>query len=129
MKRLLALMIAWAVLAIGIAHAVPARPLYDPPAADPEYFDFRGTVWHGQTYEKTLLTLELDPSGVLNYNYGGNKSTAGSWKSDGNVLYFEMNKKYLEARGTRVGSTIDCDTWNVTGLRWKTHLKLGTPPK
>jgi hypothetical protein len=129
MKRPLTFSITLFALTISVAHAVPIRPLYEPPNRDTEPLDFRGTVWDGKTYEGGALRLKLEPNGILNYDYQGNKSTAGSWNSDGNILYFEMNQRYLEFRGSRIGNTIDGDTWNVTGLRWKTHLKLALPAK
>jgi hypothetical protein len=129
MKRMLALAFAWSFAVISIAHAVPARPLYEPPSAETEHFDFRGTVWHGKTYEGWAMTLVFEPSGVLMFTYNNSTSTAGSWRSEGNTLYMEMNKKYCEFRGVRTGNTIDGDSWNVAGLRWKTHLTQTAPVK
>ena len=122
MKRSALLMLAWLTLAFSVAHAIPARRPYELPNAEPERYDFRGTTWQGRTYEGWAMAIVFEPNGVLSYSYQGSSSKVGSWKSEANILYMEMNNKYCEFRGTVTGNALQGDSWNVAGLRWKTHL-------
>ena len=52
MKRLIGCTFVWLTLALSLAHAVPARPLYEPaelPKAPPPIV-LQGTTWIGKLY-------------------------------------------------------------------------------
>ena len=117
------------ILVVGLASlpalAIPARPLYDPPAlphAPPSFTDLRGSRWYGKTYEKADMTIIFEPNGKLTWSYSGNTYTTGSWKQEGNAIYIEMNNRYCEFKGHINGSVIEGGWWNVTGLRWPNPL-------
>src|SRR5213079_2963864 len=94
MRWLFALLFAWSILALGVAHAVPARPLFVPPdpPKPPPLIALSGTTWSGRLYsDGERVTFHAD--GTLTYGHlkGGNDS-GGSWRLTGNQLYFEINK-------------------------------------
>lgn len=124
MKRLLAVAPVWLALSLGIAHAVPARPLYEPPDAvrPPAPLNLRGTTWQGKDHvDNYRVTFEAD--GTLSYGHGGRTNRGGSWVLEGSSLYWEVNKKYREFRGTVAGDVLQGESWNKTGKRWQTYLK------
>ena len=128
MKRLP--MVACILFTSSIALAVPARPLYEParPAA-PAALDLRGSTWFGKTYEKADMTILFEPTGRISWTHTNSTYTTGSWTLQGNSVYFEMNNKYCEFRGTLTGNVIDGTSTNVNGLRWRTVLQLQSTGK
>jgi hypothetical protein len=128
MKQTLACLAVLAVLSVG--DAAPSRPLYqapDPPVlATP--ISLAGTYWFGKCYVDNFWII-FEPNGTITYGYSGSKWNSGSWKVEGNSLYFEMNKRYLEFRGTIQGETIQGESWNVQGSRWQTYFKKSIAPK
>jgi hypothetical protein len=121
MIRMFALGFVWIVLATSLAHTAPAQPRYEPPEL-PTFIDLRGTSWQGQDHVANYrVTFESD--GTLTFGYNNKFNRGGSWALDGNKLYFEVNKKYREFKGTVNGSSLQGDSWNVTGKRWQTNLQ------
>jgi len=110
-------------LTIELGHAAPARPLYESPEQPklPTVAPVAGSQWFGKCYVNNLWII-FEPNGTLTYGYDMNKWKGGSWKLEGNALYFEMNQKYLEFRGTVTGDMIQGEAWNVQGSRWQTLL-------
>jgi hypothetical protein len=126
MKRLILLSSTWLTITLGVAHAVPARPLYVPPSIAPipptQYADLRGTTWLGKDFvDDYRITFESD--GTVTHGYNGKSRRGGSWTQHGNAIYFEVNKKYREFKGSVQGDTLQGDSWNVTGKRWQTRLR------
>jgi hypothetical protein len=119
MGRLLALVVVWLVVALGMLQAAPGRPLYLPPEPPKPMplFDLRDTTWSGMAFNmQMVVTFRRDGSLV----YHGNKSVPGSWTLEGNRVYFEINKKASEHRGTILGDAIDGRSTNAV-------QKLNTP--
>lgn len=117
MKRMAAS--AW-FLAVGTALAVPARPLYEPPAPPKvAVIDLRDSFWQG--VEAPDRNIFFHGDGQLSYSRS--QKGFGTWYVEGNVVYFEFNKKYREFRGTIQGSVIQGESWNVTGKRWTSTLQ------
>jgi hypothetical protein len=115
---------AWLALAIGMTHAAPERPRYEPPDAPKEAprFKLDETTWEGQDFVPNYrITFHAD--GTVTHGYNQRANRGGSWTFDGTNLYFEVNKKYREFKGTVVGDTIKGNSWNVKGKRWDTNLK------
>ena len=131
MKRLGACCLTWLTIALGIAQAAPARPLYQPPEPAKEFVfrDVRGTVWKGP--EAADRHIQFNGDGTLSYYAGGGKGNA-TWKQQGHEVYFEINNGYREFRGTinLEGTVIQGDSWNKAGKRWRTVLQpMNAPPK
>lgn len=122
MKRLL--VFCFCLPLIGTADAVPARPLYEPPAPEaPPAFQFAGTRWFGKTYEGNDWTLILDPNGsVTNIDGPNTYAKSGFWKANGNNFYMELNQKYYQYHAKLLGDTLQGDSSNVAGLKWKTNF-------
>jgi hypothetical protein len=124
MKRLLGLLFAWSLLALGVAQAVPARPRYeppDPPKAPPP-LSLSGTTWLGRLYaENEQVTFNAD--GTLTYGHGkGGGTSPGVWRLTGNQLYFEINK-WSEYQTTITGDIIHGNGWNKSGQICQPLLK------
>lgn len=121
MKNVFAL-ICFVVL-VSFAHAVPARPLYEPPEhpKPPPPFVFAGTHWFGKCYADNFWIV-FETNGTLTYGYDTHTFKNGTWKLEEHNLYFEMNNKYLEFRGVMCGDVIHGESWNVAGGRWTTHF-------
>lgn len=121
MKHLLALVVL--TFAIGVVYAVPARPLYEPPEppkmAPPIVMG--GTYWFGKCYEDNFWIV-FEKDSTLTYGYGTSQFKNGTWKLDGVNMYFEMNMKYLEFKGTMTNGVIQGESRNVAGGVWDTRL-------
>ena len=133
MRRLPASVISCLAFSL-VAWAVPARLPYEPPPASvlpaPVAIDLRGTHWTGWCDGiKANWTVYFEPSGALTYSYNGATYRHGSWTLHGNRLYFEMNRKYRECVCIANNHALVGESWNVTGLRWKTLLHPYAPPK
>lgn len=123
MKPIAVFLIACTGLAL---HAAPARLPYEPdrlPDPPPSQLDLRGTYWFGKCYTDNFWII-FEKDGSLSYGYNQNKFHNGTWKVEGNNLYFEMNGKYLEFRGAVQGSIIQGEAWNIAGGRWQTFFRL-----
>ena len=109
MHPLFLLAAVWSMLTLGIAHALPARPLYEPPDAPKTptrtVGDFQGVPWLGNYNTlKRLYVFEAD--GTLSYKSAASKGALfknrGSWKCDGTNITFEHTlgvKTIMEFRG------------------------------
>src|SRR5437870_808211 len=113
MTRILAVLVVWFPLLLGLLQAAPARPLYEPPEPPKlARLELRGTTWEGQDHVPNYrITFESD--GTVTYGYNKKFNRGGSWTFDGANLYFEVNKKFREFKGTVDGRTIKGDSWNV----------------
>jgi hypothetical protein len=119
MRSALGLSIVWIALAFSLAHAAPARPLYQPtsPPAPPvrKFVNLNNTAWLGK-YNAVARTFIFEPDGTLSYRSPTSKAAKGFknrgfWKLEGNNLFFEHyinpNSKLMEFRGTVIdGNTI-----------------------
>lgn len=75
-----------------------------------------GTVWFGEgVVADTRYTFNAD--GSLTYAYNNSTHTVGSWKQDGEKIYWETNNKYCEFEGTLSGNEITGKAWNVANFR------------
>src|SRR5437879_543160 len=59
-----------------------------------------GTEWSmkGEGPEKSDMSYRFESGGVLNYRHDGHEYRNGTWKQDGDNLYFEINKGYRQCR-------------------------------
>lgn len=123
MTRAIGALCAWFTLAIALAEAVPARPLYeptDPPKQQPLVL-LIGTTWRGKLFaDGEQITFHAD--GTLTYGFGKGAESPGSWKLTGNQLYFEVNK-YSEYQTTVTGDTIQGSGWNKAGQKVQPYLR------
>jgi hypothetical protein len=127
MKRTSLFLLACLVFALGVAQGVPARPRYEPiepPSRAP--LALAGTHWFGKCYVDNFWII-FEPNGTITNGYNMNKWNNGTWKLEGNNLYFEMNNKYLQFRGTVTGNIIHGKAWNVNGSRWQTRFSKQEP--
>ena len=131
MTRILVCSIAFFVLAIGIAHAIPARPLYEPliATAPPAMaVNLNGTSWSGK-YNAVNRIFVFEADGTLSYRTASKAGKTkeyknrGEWKLEGNSLYFQyyMSPKtmLMEFRGTIQ------DAYTVVGEATYPNLKIG----
>src|SRR5436190_19891649 len=98
MTRLFALVTL--AITFSAVHAVPSRPLYEPPEhpKPPALVDFAGSHWVGKCYTDNFW-ITFETNGTLSYGYNDNTFNNGTWKLVEHNLYFEMNNRYLEFHG------------------------------
>ena len=90
----------------------------------PPIINIAGTTWSGNgVVAPTVYTFEKD--GSLTYSYNGNTYNRGSWTQKGKEIYWEMNDKYCEFKGTITKETITGNSWNVRGGSWDITVKKG----
>jgi hypothetical protein len=81
------------------------------------------TEWVGiDSSDKLITTFRFEKGGVLAYYYNGFTYRNGTWKQDGASVYFEMNKKFREFKGTVKGDEMTGDSWNKKGNKWQTAI-------
>lgn len=85
-----------------------------------------GTTWMGDGVVAPT-TYMFDKNGVLQYSYNGNTYRNGTWKQDGEALYWECNNKYCEFKGKIEGVEIAGRAWNVRGGKWALKFKMENP--
>ncbi|MSQ93413.1 MAG: hypothetical protein EXR98_02530 [Gemmataceae bacterium] len=127
MLRTFAYSFACLAVAMGIAQAIPARLPYeppDPPKPPQAFIELRDTAWAG--IEPADRNIFFHSNGGL--SYGIAQKPFGTWKQEGNTVYFEFNKRYREFRGTIEGNTIRGESWNTAGKRWQTRLHRPSVP-
>jgi hypothetical protein len=120
MARLLGVLVA-----ILLVSAVSAAPV--PKAAKRKVPDVAGTTWVSDENEAKLGVIEytfLD-NGTLSWRTQGsnNVNTKGSWKQDGDKLWWEVNDKYVDYNVTFKDGRFDGSALNVVNLRWTISLK------
>jgi hypothetical protein len=106
-------------MAQNALQAVPARPRYEPPEP-PILIDLRGTTWQGKDLTVANRVYVFESDGTLHYGKNNPSSLKGSWKLDGNEVYFEMNNRFREFKGIIQGDTMTGESWNKSGKRWQT---------
>jgi hypothetical protein len=139
MNRMLALMIAWSALALGVAHAVPARPLYEPPAFPKAPvrvgIDLNGTAWLGK-YNAVNRIFVFEADGTLSYKATTAKGklfkNRGTWKLDGANLSFEHNtgaKTVMQFQGIvkDANTIVGAATYTLTNKKAEQSLQRTTP--
>ena len=134
MKRIVAPGFIWFTTVLSTLSAAPARPLYEPP--DPPKplpaFTMAGSYWYGKCYADNFWMI-FEEGGTINWGYGSldakKAGSHGSWKLDANQLYFEMNGKVLEFRGTMDGQVIQGGASNKDGYSYPTLLRRMPRPK
>jgi len=77
-----------------------------------------GTTWVGTDSSGRNYEYYFIPDGALHYKSPTGFWTNGTWKQDGNVIYFEMNKKYSERKGVIWGTHMEGKGWNKKGETW-----------
>jgi hypothetical protein len=103
------------VLPLLLAASVVAAPV--PKEMKPKAEGLAGTTWRGDGIcGPTVYTFEKD--GRLTYSYGTSCWRNGTWKLEGDKLYWEVNQKYAEFDGTVKDGVITGKSWNVAGGSW-----------
>ncbi|MBI2808852.1 MAG: hypothetical protein HYX68_28040 [Planctomycetes bacterium] len=128
--------VAWILMLMGtgLVNAAPARPRYDPPprATPGTPLSLAGTYWFGKCYADNFWII-FEEQGTINWGYGQldakKAGSTGTWRLEGNKVYFEFNRKTLEFQGTTDGQIIQGLTFNNSGSRYVTTLKLTPRPK
>ena len=121
MRRQLLLALALA-LGAGLVLLFSAPAGANPNLDDPDMpVKLEGTTWVGQDGEY-VTTFRFDKGGVLTYAYVNGTYRNGTWKQTGDKLYFEMNNKFREFRGTIKGEKIEGNSWNIRDMKWKTVI-------
>ncbi len=76
-----------------------------------------GTTWSGDgVVAPTVYTFEK--GGGLTFNYDGTPHKTGSWKQDGDKIYWETCDRYCEFDGTFANGTMTGKAHNKPGGKW-----------
>ena len=76
-----------------------------------------GTTWSGDgVVAPTVYTFNA--GGGLTYSYNGATHTVGTWKQDGNKIYWETNGKFCEFDGTFESGAMTGKARNRPGGVW-----------
>lgn len=128
MKCPLACVLAWLVLAAGIAQAVPARLPYESEEPDlPRELDLPGTIWQGKIFNgDAWVTFQPDGTLIYSTDRAQKDRSPGTWKLAGQLLYLEVNR-FSEHRGVVKGNVIQGDSTNKAGARGQFRLHRATP--
>src|SRR5438876_753461 len=97
MRRNIACSLVCVIVAFGAAHAIPARPLYQPGTTAPRIaagFNVQGTGWDGQ-YNNAACVFVFNADSTLTCRiFGKGKdlvlNNCGTWKQVGNSLAFDF---------------------------------------
>ena len=108
--RTLAAVALLAFMPVAFAAPVPKEILK-------KFEDLEGTTWSGDGVVAPTVYIFLK-GGVLSYSYNGATHTAGSWKQDGNKIYWETNNKYCEFDGTFENGAMTGKAHNVANGKW-----------
>src|SRR5687768_16216184 len=111
---------------IAAARAVPIPE--DRTPKDPwDAVEMAGTVWEGPDGSYAYKRMVFEPDGTLSYSHKGGNFRSGTWRMEGNTVYFQVNKQYREFRGTVTGNILTGESWNKAGKRWKTEMQRAAP--
>jgi|GEM_PF-3452290 len=89
-----------------------------------------GSFWEDEGEgDVTRTHYEFHPNGKMTLSYNNNTfPNCGTWKQDGQRIYWETNSRYYEFEGTLAGTTITGQSWNIKGGKWKLVVKRIKPP-
>lgn len=78
------------------------------------------TTWAGKDIRGQSILLYFAGDGSLVYKTPSGIWPNGSWRQEGDNLYFEMNKKFSEHKGTLHGNEVSGEGWTKQGYknRW-----------
>jgi len=112
-----------AVLAVLIFAATASADVGPPARFEQEGTRVAGTTWLADDGPLGQVTYFFEPSGVLVYTYAnGTQYRNGTWKQQGDQLYFEANQAYREFRAPIRSGKIVGPSWNKAGNHWTTTL-------
>ena len=108
--RMLAAVVLFAFASVASAAPVPRELLK-------QAENLEGTTWSGDgVVAPTVYTF--NKGGGLTFSYGGTTHTTGSWKQDGNKIYWETCNKYCEFDGTFEFGQMSGKAHNVANGKW-----------
>jgi hypothetical protein len=85
-----------------------------------------GTIWVSDDQaDLGSVTYTFHEAGKMTYSYGKNGISTyhdASWKQDGNKVYFECNKKYVEYNGTIEEGVMVMNAANVANNSWTVRI-------
>lgn len=82
-----------------------------------------GTTWAGTDSDGAYYEFMFQASGALHYKSPTGVFKNGTWTQTGEKIYFEMNDKYSEYRGTIAGDTMAGKASNTAGRKWTWVVK------
>ncbi len=111
--RMLIASILFAISAFASAAPVPKELL--------KVQNLEGTTWSGDgVVAPTVYTF--DKGGGLTFSYSGTTHTTGSWKQDGDKIYWETCDRYCEFHGTFAKGAMSGKAHNKPGGHWELRM-------
>ncbi|NTW83565.1 MAG: hypothetical protein HGB36_09405 [Chlorobiaceae bacterium] len=87
-------------------------------ALSAEMPNLSGTTWNGSDSDGTHYTLTFKQDGSLVYKSDRETIENGSWKQYNNALYYQANKRFMEALGEFADGKIEGTAWNIKQSSW-----------
>jgi len=103
MKRLLSALLL--IAAMALTHALAL--------AD----EVAGSTWSGTDIWGKPISLYFADDGSLTYKTSSGIWTTGSWRIEESGVYFEMNKKFVEHKGSIRGNEMSGEGWLKQGYK------------
>lgn len=88
-----------------------------------------GTTWEGKGPTDDFTVYTFEKGGVLCYSYNKATYRNGTWKQEGDKVYFETNNRFLEFQGTVKRDELSGRWWNVRDAKGELRLKPKSPGK
>ena len=119
--KLTALLIAISICCNPVTAAPIPRSIK--PKSPPQ---LAGTVWVSEDQaDLGCVTYTFHEDGKLTYSYGKNAVSSyqdASWKQEGETVYFECNKKYVEYNGKFEDGMMVMKAANVANNSWTVRI-------
>ncbi len=86
-----------------------------------------GLVYAGIN-DKDPFTARFLPDGTLNYTQGNASYQNGTWWQVGSLIYWELNRFFVEYVGALIGDHLIGAAENISSMRWEFDLAATSDP-
>lgn len=93
------------------------------PSAATMRADVINNAWTGTDSEGDHYEFHFQSDGSLHYTSPAGSYTNGTWKLDGSSIYFEINQRYSEYKGTLSKDEMSGEASNRQGKKWKWSIR------
>lgn len=91
-------------------------------AAKTTSINLAGTTWSGIDSDGDEYTFTFNKDGTLSYKSDKDSSDKGTWNQYRHAVYYEANKRFVEAVGEIGEGTIEGRSWNIRNHSWSWKL-------
>jgi len=117
---MLRLAFSFVLLAASVSLAAPVPKAL---GKKPDVPQVVGTTWNGSNGGNGTYDYTFNPDGTFSAGNGGQATTKGTWKQDGESLEWEFNNRYAVYTVTFKDGTFEGTASNIKGKSWPVILK------